>query len=151
MRIGAKEVAANPDGIELEGPYIAAGKLIGMVNRETLADQSSAGFQQGLDMYEALAMSARGFAWLTNDNLTRTDQINAGRAYARMNLTATSLGVSIHPWSQSLQEYPEMADLYDEVHDLIGGGQRLQMLVRVGYAKPIMATPRWPMETHLIS
>ena len=44
-----------------------------------------------------------------------------------------------------------MADLYDEVHDLIGGGQRLQMLVRVGYAKPIMATPRWPMETHLIS
>ena len=151
MRIGAKEVAANPDGIELEGPFIAAGKLIGMVNRETLADQTSAGFQQGLNMFEALAMSARGFAWLTNGNQTRTDQINAGRAYARMNLTATSLGVSIHPWSQSLQEYPEMADLYDEVHNLIGGGQRLQMLVRVGYAKPIMATPRWPMETHLIA
>tara|TARA_R110001606_G_scaffold5579_5_gene25585 strand:+ start:124 stop:1206 length:1083 start_codon:yes stop_codon:yes gene_type:complete len=151
MRIGAKEVAANPDGIELEGPFIAAGKLIGMVNRETLADQTSAGFQQGLNMFEALAMSARGFAWLTNGNQTRTDQINAGRAYARMNLTATSLGVSIHPWSQSLQEYPEMADLYHEVHDLIGGGQRLQMLVRVGYAKPIMATPRWPMESHLIA
>ena len=78
------------------------GKLIGMINRETLADQTSAGFQQGLDMYEALAMSARGFAWLTNDNLTRTDQINAGRAYARMNLTATSLGVSIHPWRSSI-------------------------------------------------
>jgi hypothetical protein len=151
MRIGAKEVAANPDGIELEGPFIAAGKLIGMVNRESLSDQSSAGFQQGLNMYEALAMSARGFAWLTNDNLTRADQINAGRAYARMNLTATSLGVSIHPWSQSLQEYPEMADLYTEVHKLIGNGQRLQMLVRLGYAKPIVATPRWPMESHLIA
>lgn len=151
MRIGAKEVAANPDGIELEGPFIAAGRLLGIVNRETLADQSSAGFQQGLDMYQPLAMSARGFAWLSNANQTRADQIHAGRAYARMNLTATSLGVSIHPWSQSLQEYKEMADLYTEVHELIGEGQRLQMLVRVGYAKPIMATPRWPMESHLIT
>ena len=151
MRIGAKEVAANPDGIELEGAFIAAGKLIGMINRETLADQTSTGFQQGLNMYEALAMTARGFAWLTNDNRSRADQIHAGRAYTRMNLTATSLGVSIHPWSQSLQEYPEMADLHTEVHELIGSGLRLQMLVRVGYAKPIVATPRWPMESHLIA
>lgn len=150
MRFGARKVAANPDGIELEGPFIAAAKLFGVVSRKALSDPSSEGFQQRLNMYEALAVSARGFAWLANANLTRADQVHAGRAYVRMNLAATSLGISMHPWSQSLQEYEEMAGLYAEVHELIGEGQRLQMLVRVGYAKPIIATPRWPMESRLI-
>ena len=35
-----------------------------------------------------------------------------------------------------------MADLYSEAHELIGGGARLQMLVRVGYAKPVVHAPR---------
>jgi hypothetical protein len=143
MRIGAKEVAVNPDGIELDGPFIAAGKLLGQINRETLADQTSTSFQTGLDMYEAKAMSARAFAWISNDNQTRSDQVNAGRAYVRMNLHATALGLGIHPWSQSLQEYVEMKNLYDKIHSLIGEGKRLQMLVRVGHAPKTGATPRW--------
>ena len=69
----------------------------------------------------------------------------------RLSLAAEREGLKVHPWSQSLQEYKEMASLYSEVHELIGGGQRLQMLVRVGYAKAVIAAPRWPMETHLIS
>ncbi|MEO0982867.1 MAG: twin-arginine translocation pathway signal protein [Pseudomonadota bacterium] len=151
MRIGAREVAENPDGIELEGPMIAAGRLIGMVNREQLADPASPGFKQGLALYEAMAQSARAFAWLANDGDTRIEQLNAGRAYLRFNLTATELGLGIHPWSQALQEYPEMSDLYDEAHDLIGGGKRLQMLVRVGYAPDIMPTPRRGLDAHLMS
>lgn len=147
MRIGAKEVAANPDGIELEGPLIAAGKLLGQVNRTALADPTSSGFKQGLDIYEAKAMSARAFAWLMNENQSRIDQLNAGRAYVRFNLKATELGLAVHPWSQSLQEFPEMAELHEEVHDLIGDGKRLQMLVRVGHAPPIGPAPRWGLET----
>ena len=150
MRIGAREVRENPDGIELEGPMIAAGKLLGMVNRDSLADPTSAGFQQGLAMYEAMAMSARGFLWLSNDDTSRQEQINAGRAYVRLNLKATELGLGIHPWSQSLQEYPEMAELYEEVHALIGEGKRLQMLVRVGYGPEVIATPRRGLNAHLV-
>lgn len=150
MRIGAKEVAANPDGIELDGPFIAAGKLFGQVSRKTLADPTSAGFQTGLDMYEAKAMSARAFAWIANANQTRSDQINAGRAYVRMNLHATALGLGIHPWSQSLQEYAEMESLHNDVHSLIGDGKRLQMLVRVGFAPKTGATPRWGIDTVII-
>lgn len=149
MRIGAKEVAANPDGIELEGPMIAAGKLAGVVTKETLADQTSSGFKQGLAMYKEMAMSARAFAWLSNEGDTRIEELNAGRAYLRFNLKGTALGLAIHPWSQSLQEYPEMEGLYGEVHDLIGGGKRLQMLVRVGYAPDIYPTPRRGLEAHL--
>ncbi|MEO1027928.1 MAG: twin-arginine translocation pathway signal protein [Pseudomonadota bacterium] len=150
MRIGAKEVAASPDGIELEGPMVAAGALLSMVTKTQLADQSSDGFKQGLAMYREKAMSARAFAWLSNDGDTRTEELNAGRAYLRFNLKATELGLAIHPWSQALQEYREMATLYEEVHDLIGKGKRLQMLVRVGHAPDIIPTPRRGLSAHLV-
>jgi hypothetical protein len=150
MRIGGSEVAANPDGIELEGPLFAFGKLAGVINRRTLADPASEAFRQGVAMYEGLARSARAFGWLTNANAGRSDQIDAGRAYVRLNLKATELGLAVHPWSQSLQEYPEMADLYREVHGLVGGGQRVQMLFRVGYSRPVAPTPRWGLESHLV-
>jgi hypothetical protein len=151
MRIGPAEVKANPDGIELEGPLMGLGKAIGLISRETLADPSSEGFRQGLAMYEAMAMSARGFVWITNDNQRRADQINAGRAYVRMNLRATALDLGLHPWSQSLQEYPEMAPLYAEVHGLIGGGKRLQMLARTGFGPDVGPTPRRGLDAHMMS
>lgn len=150
MRIGAREVAANPDGIELEGPMIAAGSKLGIISRATLADPTSTAFQQGLDLYRAKALSARAFGWIVNDNATRTDQIAAGRAYVRANLTATALGLGVHPWSQALQEYPAMADHFREVHDLVGAGRRVQMLYRIGYAKPVGPAPRWPLESKLV-
>jgi hypothetical protein len=150
MRIGAREVSANPDGIELEGPLIGAGRLAGVVSRETLGDPASTAFQQGLDMYRDMAMSARAFGWLANANANRADQLNAGRAYVRLNLKATELGLGIHPWSQSLQEYAEMSGLYEEVHALIGRGERLQMLFRIGYADPVIPTPRRGLNAHLV-
>ncbi len=150
MRIGASEVKANPDGIELEGPMIGLGKAIGMISRKSLAEPSSEGFRQGLAIYEAMAMSARGFVWIANDNRQRTDQIDAGRAYVRMNLRATALGLGLHPWSQSLQEYPEMAPLYAEVHGLIGGGKRLQMLARTGFGPDVGPTPRRGLDAHMM-
>lgn len=149
MRIGAREVTASPDGIELEGVMIAAGQLAGAISRETLADPGSAAFRQGLDMYRGLAMSARAFGWLVNENAWRGDQINAGRAYVRMNLQATALGLAMHPWSQALQEYPEMAELNDRVHGLLGDGRRVQMLFRIGHAPPTIPTPRRGLEAHL--
>lgn len=150
MRIGAREVAANPDGIELEGPFLAAAHLVGVLNRQTLADPTSSVFRQGLAMYREMAMSARAFGWILNPNATRADQLDAGRAYARVNLQATALGLGVHPWSQALQEYEAMAPLYREAHDVLGVGQRLQMLYRIGYADPVMETPRRGLSAHLV-
>jgi hypothetical protein len=149
MRIGAAEVSANPDGIELEGPIFEAGRLLGVMTRETLADPKSTAFKQGLELYRAMALSARAFGWITNENQSRIDQINAGRAYVRINLQATSLGLGVHPWSQSLQEYVEMKDLYREVHDLIASGKRIQMLYRIGYGPEVGPTPRRGLEAYL--
>ncbi|MFN7054360.1 Acg family FMN-binding oxidoreductase [Hyphomonas sp.] len=142
MRIGAGEVARHRDGLSLEGPMLGALSAAGILTRETLADPSSQAFRQGLDMYRPLAASARAFAWIANDGASREGEIAAGRAYMRLALTAEALGLAIHPWSQALQEYAEMEALYEEVHALIGGGQRLQMLVRAGYASPVVPAPR---------
>lgn len=151
MRIGPKEVAANPDGIVMEGAMISTGKLLGILNRETLADPNSTAFQQGLDMFKERAYSARAFGWLVNEDNNRSDQINAGRAYVRFNLKATELGLAIHPWSQALQEYPEMAQIYEELHARIGKGRRVQMLARIGYAKPVIQAPRRGLNAHIVS
>lgn len=150
MRIGAKEVAANPDGIVLDGGMIEIAARLGIVTREALADPSSTAFKQGLELYEKMAKSARAFGWIINSNKNRADQINAGRAYARMNLKATELGLGVHPWSQSLQEYPEMRELYREIHELIGQGETVQMLYRIGYAERIEPTPRRGLAAHLV-
>jgi hypothetical protein len=134
-------VNAHRDGLMLEGQMIEFGKLAGMISRASMADTKSEAFRIGMDQFEEKAMSARAFAWLTGGE-TRADELSAGRAYARLALKAAELNLAIHPWSQSLQEYPEMAALYDEVHGLIGGAGRIQMLVRVGHADPVPATPR---------
>ena len=149
MRIGAAEVTANPDGIELEGPLFEAGRLLGVTTRETMANPDSTASRQGLELYRSMAMSGRAFGWIKNDDQSRIDQINAGRAYVRLNLKATSLGLGIHPWSQALQEYAEMSDLYREVHDLLSGGSRIQMLYRIGYGPQVTPTPRRGLEAHL--
>lgn len=151
MRIGAGEVARYRDGLSMEGPMLAALKAAGILNREALADPGSEAFRQGLEMFRPVAASARAFAWIANDGASRAGEIAAGEAYMRLTLTGQALGLAIHPWSQPLQEYPEMADLYAEVHDLIGEGGRLQMLVRAGYAKPVIAAPRRGLDALLIA
>lgn len=146
MRIGNAEIVQHRDGISLDGQMIEFAKLTGMVTREALIDPKSSAFQMGMDQYREMAASPRAFAWLLSgagpERDSRRGEIDAGRAYVRMNLKATELGLAMHPWSQSLQEFPEMAALYQEVHALVGEGRKIQMLVRVGHAAPVDAAPR---------
>lgn len=152
MRIGKAEINANPDGIDLGGPVLEAAALAGIVTREELADPSSAGFAQGMDMYHAILHSSMAYLWLKTDGNERVDQFKAGAAWLRINLKATELGLAIHPLSQALQEYPEMTDLYDAIHTrLAEPGERIQMFARLGYGPTIAPGPRWPIETRIIT
>ena len=141
MRIGNAEIEKYRDGISLDGQMMEFAKATGMVTREALLDTRSSAFQMGMDQYREMAGSARAFAWL-NGSEGRMAEVAAGRAYVRFALKVAELGLAIHPWSQSLQEFPEMRPLYDEVHGLIGSGQRIHMLVRLGYAAPDVVAPR---------
>jgi hypothetical protein len=150
MRIGADEVDANPDGLSLVGPKMEALKLLGVLDRSSLGDQSSTAFKTGLEMQQEICGSIPALFWITSPENSRADQIEAGRRYVRANLRATMLGVAVHPLSQALQEYPEMAGRFSEIQKLLGAkeGQRVQMLARIGYAHPVEPAPRWPLEAH---
>lgn len=151
MRFGKAEINANPDGIDMGGAFLEAMALAGVVTRERLSDMNSTAYQQGLDMYEAILASAMGYVYLVTDENTRRDQVLAGRDWLRMNLQATSMGLGIHPLSQALQEYPEMAVLFDSLHEKLGQtGRRVQMFARVGYGPNVSASPRWPIDDKLI-
>jgi hypothetical protein len=92
--------------------------------------------------------SAAGFGWFATDGNDRKTQIAAGRAYARLNLKATELGVAMQPHSQTLQEYPEMAALFAAMRraTATGEGRTLQMFFRLGYAAQTGPSPRRPLD-----
>jgi hypothetical protein len=153
MRIGHDEIDANPDGIPLSGPMIETTAALGLTSHESLADQKSTSSKIGLDGLVKIYGSVPAVAWIVSAGNSRAEQLEAGRLYARANLRATSMGLAMHPMSQSLQEYPEMAALYAAIHALLGvsGGARLQMLARLGHAPPVDPAPRWPVERHILS
>ncbi|MEM6382583.1 MAG: twin-arginine translocation pathway signal protein [Pseudomonadota bacterium] len=151
MRIGKSEILANPDGIDLGGAFFEGLNAAGLLTREAIADTSSTAFAQGLQAYNDLIFSAMGYVWIVSDSDSRAEQIASGRAWTRMHLEATARGVDMHPLSQALQEYDEMAALYDEAKRALGArpNQTVQMLGRIGYGPAIEASPRWPAQTRV--
>ena len=153
MRIGHQEIEANPDGIDLSGPMIETLKLAGLIDRQQLADPQSMAYKTGLESVRAAYTSIPAMLWVTTKGNSRLDQLEAGRHYVRVNLRAASLGLAMHPMSQSLQEYREVAVQYAKVHKLLGvaGDARLQMLARFGYGPETAAAPRWQVEKHILA
>jgi hypothetical protein len=150
IRIGEAEVAANPDGISLRGPRIEAARAAGQLTRESLADVDGPGFAQMGAQYRAVIATAMAFAWIVTPGDSRAEQLATGRDWVRLNLAATGAGIALHPLSQVLQEFPQMAALYAEAHRaLTPEGGRVQMLGRLGYGAAVPPTPRWPAATRI--
>ena len=78
--------------------------------------------------------SSQGLVLLKTATNGQLEWIKSGRAYARVGLAATKLGLYLHPYSQVLQEFPEMAELQTEFNRLAGiiGDEKIQMAVRIG-------------------
>jgi hypothetical protein len=151
MRFGRREIEASPDGIDLGGPMLEAMMLAGLLTREAQRDHSSRGFRAGVEIYRAMLASTPAYVWLATAGNSREDQIAAGRAWVRVNLAATAAGLGLHPVSQALQEYEEMAGPRAAVHAMLAGeGETVQMLGRVGYGPAVAPSPRWPLEAKLI-
>lgn len=147
LRVGTGEVAKYRDGISLLEPLPVALDRLGMLDRKAPPDGQNLEVQ--LKGFNANVATTPGFWWLSTANNSRAAQIAAGRAYVRAQLAATAQGLSFHPLSQALQEYPEQAALYQAVHALTGAaaqGHTLQMWVRVGYAPAKGPSPRRPLQ-----
>jgi hypothetical protein len=152
MRIGNRQVVANPDGIDMGGVQMGLFKMTGIVSHDGLNEKGSQAYNIGIDMYRDIIHTAMGFAWITAPENTRLSQIEAGRNWVRMNLAAQQIGLCIHPLSQILQEFPEMRDPYQSIHTKLGAESGVvHMLGRLGYTKFPAASPRWPVESKLIN
>ncbi|MEO1798372.1 MAG: hypothetical protein AAFR53_15380 [Pseudomonadota bacterium] len=117
-----------------------------------LMDTTSMSFQQGLAAVTENARTAMGYVWISTPGNTREDQLATGAHWVRVNLAATAEGLGFQPLSQALQEYPEMAALYDEVHArLAPEGGTVQMLCRLGYGPDVPASPRWPLDAKVVN
>ncbi len=150
-RIGAAEIGRHRDGISVTGFMPWFGKAVGLVTPASMIEPDSMGFRIGLEMGRTHARTAAAFAWLVTLGNDRVQQVEVGRAYLRLHLQATALGVAFHPMSQALQEYAEVQaaqrDLYQALR--IPAGETVQMLVRLGYAEVPDPSPRRPLQTFL--
>ena len=150
FRIGKREVEANPDGIDFSGRTFELLAGLGLFSREAASDRDSSAYRQGQEAVLANTETAMAHLWCVTATNTRVDQLNAGRDWMRIHLATTPTGVALHPISQALQEYPEMAEHYRRVHELLAPeGGTVQMLARLGYGESVPPSPRWSLEAVL--
>jgi len=116
-------------------------------------DKESKAYAGTIDFYNGLIDSASAFGWLRTEGNTRSDQLKAGAGWVRLHLAATRENLAMHPLSQALQEFPEMNDLYEELHDFvhITDPSRIQGLFRFGYAKFPGPAPRWSLQSRIVA
>jgi hypothetical protein len=158
LRVGPDEILANRDGIPITNPFVRALTAAGMFDRSTAPAPGSTGYKNALARFEGHSRTAMGFVWLSTPGNSRSQQIATGRAYVRLQLTATAMGLGVHPLSQPLQEFVEMKPFVEQAHQLLIGkpaprkplDETVQMFCRLGYTpEPVPATPRRQIEKFL--
>ncbi len=152
MHVGRAAVEDRPYGIALDDRINSTLGKAGMVSPEALDDPESMAYQESFKFYDKACRSASAFVWSTTETNSRSAQLDAGRAWVRVQLAANAAGLSFHPLSQALQEFPEMAEPYRRAHELLANedGQTVQMLARLGYGPAVGASPRERLESKLV-
>ncbi|WP_396270310.1 Acg family FMN-binding oxidoreductase [Ideonella sp.] len=150
LRIGPTEIAQHRDGIALNRPDIRLINALGLFDRSKASAPDSSEIKEQLASFNQNIASTPAYVWIRTAANDRSTQLQAGRAYVRLQLAATAHGLSMHPLSQALQEYPEQLAHYDAAHRLMGGGasgHTVQMWTRLGYAStPGTPSPRRGLE-----
>jgi hypothetical protein len=148
FRFSEREVEEHRDGFGLA--QTGRGRVARWFAEEFLLDRAKAADPNGsfakgaIDLTRDQAASAAAFGVLSTEGNSRRVQITAGRAYARVALTVTSLGLAMHPMSQALEEYPDMAPIKARFEREVGlaAGHTVHMFFRLGHAEPTEHTPR---------
>lgn len=148
MRIGRREIEANPDGLAMGGPFFESLALAGLLTRDAQRDPESRGFRTGVQMFERIIHATPAYAVIATPGNDALTHIDVGRRWMRFDLTATGQGLATHPLLQVTQEYAEMAELRAQAQAMLAGeGETVQMIARLGYGPGrAMPSPRWPVE-----
>ena len=153
LRVGPTEIARHRDGISLNDPMVRALAAVGLFDRSKAPTPDDTSTTTQIKDFNTNMAATPAFFWMVTEGNDRVTQINAGRAYVRAQLAATAVGLSMQPLSQALQEYPEQAGPYAEIHQLLGAPAprfTVQMWARLGYAPVIQPSPRRGLEAHIL-
>jgi len=138
-------VAQHRDGLTVLDAKVEWLARLGLFDRAQPPAPDSYATTSQIDDFRAKLASTPGFFWMVSEGNDRATQVNAGRAYARVQLAATALGLAVHPLQQALQEYPEQAGPHAAVRALLGaseGRRTVQMWARIGQAPEVGPAPR---------
>ena len=159
-RVGPGEILQHRDGISVNTVVPRLAAMVGAFDRSAVPVEGSTAYKQMMSRFEGHSNTAMGFVWLStstalhgSNGTMRSAEVNAGRAYMRLQLKATELGLQIHPMSQAPQEFAEMKPWYDRLHTLLLGQpasqETVQMLCRIGYCSAQQHTPRRALQGFL--
>ena len=154
LRVGAAEIARHRDGLSLTDPMVVWMDRLGLFDRSQAPGPDDFATTSQIKDFGTKIASTPGFLWLVSRGNDRVTQVNAGRAYARVQLAGTAQGVAMHPLQQALQEYPEQARPYAAIRQLLEApapAQTIQMWARVGFAPPVQPAPRRGVAAHLVA
>ena len=153
LRVGPEEVARHRDGLTLLDPTVVWMSRLGLFDRSQAPGPDDFATTSQIKDFGKKLDSTPGFLWMVSAGNDRITQVNAGRAYVRVQLAGTAQGVVMQPLQQALQEYPEQAGPHAQIRRLLGAAepaQTLQMWARVGFAPPAAAAPRRGVDAQLV-
>lgn len=156
FRYNDREIYQKRDGISFRGNgvsglrYFLARNLFLRRGRESWHAEENR--RAGIEMFSDSVKSSDTYGLIISSNNRPEDWIHAGQDYVRLELAAQSLGLSFHPLSQALQEYPEMHDVKNRMEKLLGLRRpaKVQMLFRIGKSNYGFKAPRRALSSFLI-
>jgi hypothetical protein len=153
LRVGAAEIEQHRDGLFVLDRIPVLMSKVGLFNRNEPPRPDDYATTSQIKDFNANLESTPGFLWMVTDGNDRVTQVNAGRAYARVQLAATAAGIALQPLQQALQEYPEQAKPYAEIRSLLDASspaRTVQMWARAGFAPPVGPAPRRGVDAQLV-
>jgi hypothetical protein len=142
FRFSEKERIEKKDGISI--PQMGYRGMIEKIAEKSLNNGDSLTWHSEKNINATMKginkgiYSSKGIVIFKTHTNTPLDWVKAGRDYARYNIAIAKLGIVTHPYNQVIQEYPEMENLQKEFNSMISvsGNEKVQMIVRIGRAKP---------------
>ena len=138
----------------INDPFLSLLAQLGLFDRSKAPAPDDSGVVSQIKKFNKSLESTPGFLWMVTEGNARTAQVNAGRAYVRVQLTGAAHGISMQPHQQPLQEYLEQQALYKEIHDLLDAPRpryTVQMWARTGYGPQVEPAPRRGLEAQIFT
>ncbi len=90
LRVGAREIAKYRDGISINDPFLSLIVRLGLFDRSKAPKPDDSAIIDQIENFNKNLKLTPGFLWMITEGNSRRVQVNAGRAYVRVQLIGNS-------------------------------------------------------------